>query len=418
VKHPFVLILLLSVSVTGIAATINVPVDQPTIQAAIDAAKTGDRVLVAPGTYFENINFAGKAIVLSSSGGKKVTIIDGGHAGSVVTFNSGEGQKSALHGFTLQNGSGEEGGGIYIYLTSPRITGNIVTHNTALNGGGGIAVTFSSAYVQGNLITNNSQTPGYSGGVGGGGIEVGGAGAAQIIGNLIQNNRWTSANGGGMSLFAAGTPTLKNNIIEGNVAYTDGQGGGIYIVNDSDALIVQNLIYNNVAGQGSGIYFGVPDGYRGPLLINNTIVGTSSSVQGSAVYADGYYDQVLFYNNLLIGAGDTSVLYCDSTYDQTSPTLTNNDGYSLNGTGIGGACSPQNGVNGNLSIDPLFVGKTNFRLKALSPVIDAGDNSAPDLPPLDLAGKPRIVNGKGGPSGIIDMGAYEYHPSTPPLTPE
>src|SRR5579862_8970739 len=70
------------------AATIHVPTDQPTIQAAINAASTGDTVLVAPGTYYENINFSGKAITVTSSGGPSATTIDGGHTTSVVKFAS------------------------------------------------------------------------------------------------------------------------------------------------------------------------------------------------------------------------------------------------------------------------------------------------------------------------------------------
>lgn len=411
-------VLCLLLSAAPYAAVIHVPADQPTIQAAINAAKNGDIVLVAPGTYFENINFAGKAIAVKSSGGRKVTIIDGGHAGSVVTFNTGEGLKSSLSGFTIQNGSGgyasgDDGGGIYISNSSPTITGNIVTNNTACDGGAGIAVLFSSALVQGNTVSNNSQL-GCSGGVGGAGIEVGGAGSAQIIGNTIQNNSWASSSGGGIAVDAAGTPTLMNNIIRGNVAYSHGQGGGIYIINVSDALIVQNLIYNNTAGQGSGIYFGVVYGYRGPLLVNNTIVGTSSSPQGSAVYADGFDDQVQFFNNLMIGPRGANAVYCDSTYDQTPPTFTNNDAYSANGSGLQGTCAAQGSSNGNISADPMFAGTvSNFHLKAGSPAIDAGDNSAPNLRPLDLSGKPRIVNGDGDGLVIIDMGAYEYQPPAP-----
>jgi polygalacturonase len=68
---------LLSATFSQAATTIHVPADQPTIQSGINAASNGDTVLVAPGTYKENINFSGKAITLKSSGGARVTIIDG-----------------------------------------------------------------------------------------------------------------------------------------------------------------------------------------------------------------------------------------------------------------------------------------------------------------------------------------------------
>ncbi len=398
--------LLLSISILfpttrAAAHTIHVPKDQPTIQAGINAANNGDTVLVAPGTYYETINFDGKAITVKSSGGAKATIIDGGNAGSVVTFESGEGLTTVLKGFTIQHGSASnEGGGIYIAISSPTVEKNIVTENTAGNGGAGIAVDFSSALVQENTVTNNSQILGYSGGVGGGGIEIGGAGAAQIISNTIENNSWSSSDGGGMTLFAAGTPTLENNIIQGNSAYD--QGGGIWIVNESNAVIVQNLIYNNTAAQGSGIYFLVPEGNAGPVFVNNTIVGTSSSSDGSAVYAGGFDGQVDFYNNLMIGSSGTNAVYCDSTYSTTPPTFTNNDSYSASGSGLEGTCAGQASENGNLSVNPLFRGKTNFRVKAGSPIIGAGDVAAPDLPAKDLSGGARIIDGK------IDMGVYEY----------
>src|SRR6266498_3696267 len=88
----------ISVTVEG-PPTIIVPSDQPTIQSAINVATDGDRVLVAPGTYFENINFGKKAITVTSESGPQDTIIDGGSADSVVFFISGEGRDSVLKGF-------------------------------------------------------------------------------------------------------------------------------------------------------------------------------------------------------------------------------------------------------------------------------------------------------------------------------
>ena len=80
------------------AGIINVPADQPTIQAAIDASLGGGHeVVVAPGTYNEVIDFMGKSITLRSSDGPELTIISGsGLNWTVVTcrFNHLFGSKA------------------------------------------------------------------------------------------------------------------------------------------------------------------------------------------------------------------------------------------------------------------------------------------------------------------------------------
>ena len=198
--------------------TINVPGGQPTIQAGINAAINGDTVLVAPGTYFENINFNGKAITVTSSAGAAQTIIDGGGKASVVTFSSGEGINSALNGFTVQNGAaGYAGGGLDINGASPTITNNTIQNNKACAEGGGIAVGNGSPVIQGNTIQNNTQSS-CSGGSGGGGIALLGASGTRVIGNVIMNNSWPSGYGGGISMNGAGSVLVQNNVIAGNTA--------------------------------------------------------------------------------------------------------------------------------------------------------------------------------------------------------
>ncbi len=417
-KNPLIFTVLLSfvAAASSQASVIHVPGDQPTIQAGINAAVATDTVVVDPGTYFENINFGGKAITVTSASGPAVTIIDGRNISPVATFSHGELPGSVLNGFTLQHGAstfqtGYMAGGVYISGSSPTISANTIQDNTACGGGGGIAIENGSPRIENNMILNNSQA-GCTGGIGGGGISVGGAGTGQIIGNVISGNKWTSGDGGGISLFASGAVTVKGNFISGNSASgvsPAAQGGGISIVNDSPALIVQNLISDNVADQGAGISFLVPSGSQGPTLVNNTIVNNTITQQGSAIYASGFYNLVQFFNNLLIGQRGQSALYCDGSYSSQPPIVANSDAFSPGGTGFGGVCAGLATQNGNLTADPKFLNKFfNFKLKASSPAIDAGTNSAPGLPRKDLFGRPRIVDGNGDGTAVIDMGAYEF----------
>ena len=109
------------------------------IQTAIDNAVDTDEIVVAPGTYFETIDFLGKAITLRSSGGPDVTTIDAGGfggLGTVVTCESGEGANTVLEGLTITGGLDFGGGGMNNDGTSPTVIGCIFSYNIAVNGGG------------------------------------------------------------------------------------------------------------------------------------------------------------------------------------------------------------------------------------------------------------------------------------------
>jgi hypothetical protein len=64
---------------------------------------------------------------------------------------------------------------------------------------------------------------------------------------------------------------------------------------------------------------------------------------------------------------------------------------------------------GNIHEDPLFLSYSEHfcALQEGSPCIDAGLNLS-DLPPWDLLGNPRIWDGNGNDTAVVDMGAYEY----------
>ena len=103
---PFLMLILSALS----AATYTVPGDYAAIQAAITTTIDGDSIIVAPGFYYENIDFLGKAIVITSRFEIEndtllidSTVIDGLENGSVCTFKNVENINSVLSGFTLKN---------------------------------------------------------------------------------------------------------------------------------------------------------------------------------------------------------------------------------------------------------------------------------------------------------------------------
>ncbi|MGB9148384.1 MAG: DUF1565 domain-containing protein, partial [Acidobacteriaceae bacterium] len=130
------------------------PADAPTIQQAIDQASAGDTVLIASGTYHENIDFLGKAITVEGSGKPSATILDGG-GDTVVAIHHGEGRSSILENLTVQNGAPItwQGGGIYISGASPTIQDDIIQNNI----GCGIGAYNSAPLISGNVVSGTTE---------------------------------------------------------------------------------------------------------------------------------------------------------------------------------------------------------------------------------------------------------------------
>lgn len=453
--HFRTLSLLIVLSVTALAhaqTVIRVPADQPSIQAGIDAAQIGDTVLVAPGTYFEMIDFKGKAITVTSSDGPAHTIIDGSHLVDwIVKFVNGETRSAVLNGFSITNACADSWpvndptrncGGIIVRpgmsgfssSTNPTITNNVIHHNF----GKGILAYFAGALIRGNTVsyTSTQYDPRYDFGCDysdGNGITIqGGDVVSEIVGNIVEYNTGHAAQGGGIDISGPVT-TVSNNIIRYNQAECN--GGGIYVYMNN-VSIVQNLIYGNiarVAGGGIFLQVGSSSNYStGPVqvfIVNNTLVANTINpnpslyrryFDGSQIAAGAYVSQTGLFNNLLIANDSYSAVYCDATYSYLNATplvLDHNDIFNSSGSRFGGGvwCQDFTGSNGNIAVDPQFVnaGVGDFHLLAGSPAIDTGDNSVASLPGTDLSGNTRIQRATTASYANVDMGVYEAVPAVP-----
>ena len=202
--------IILVFSISAMAATINVPTDQPTIQDGIDAASDYDTVLVAPGIYDGLINFDGKLIVVKSETGPLATIITGPATmySALVTFENDETEEAVLEGFTLLGGWL----GVYCAGSGPTIRYNILK-NQQTTDWAAVAIAY----------------PGYPP------EAIGGAAPARIINNTIIN----CANGG-VSCFSMETAVVRNNIIAFNENY------GLHLA----SFMTLDNSYNDVYGNG------------------------------------------------------------------------------------------------------------------------------------------------------------------------
>lgn len=320
------------------ANTINVPNDYSSIQEGIDNAVDGDTVLVAEGTYVENVNFSGKNITVGSlfltdgdTSHISKTIIDGDQSGHVIEFSNAETISSILIGFTITNGLSANGGGIYCNGSSPTLKNLIINENEATSSGGGIYLYNSNPTLSNVVISENESE--YDGG----GINC--YSSSPTINRAAIYANTTKWNGGGISCFYNSHPTLTNVTISNNTAYQD--GCGIACLYNSSVDLLNSIIWNNnnheifVASSGELTveYSDILGGSAGIETLGNAIVNwIEGNINEDPLFVDPFNnDYNLHPASPCIDAGDPDPAYND-------PDGTRNDmgAYSFRQSGIRG----------------------------------------------------------------------------------
>ena len=247
------------------AKIIHVPADQPSIQAGINNAVNGDTVLVAQGTFVENLDFKGKNIVVGSlfliTGDTSYisqTVIDGNNYSTVVTFKSRENNSALLTGFSVTHGKGKDqaptgawpydyiGGGITCRDSSnPRLVGLRIFENTAPYGAG-VCIRQANPVLENVIILQNTSSHT------GGGIYCYYY-SSPILKNVIIQKNTSVFWGGGVACLLNSSSTFQNCFIAENIS---NEGGGIYCFEQSNASLENTTITKNIAYERGGGFYG------------------------------------------------------------------------------------------------------------------------------------------------------------------
>ncbi len=204
-----------------------------TVQAAIDAASTGDTIRICAGTYVGNVTVNKNLTLIGAGDGATAasdTLLDAAGSGRVVQVNSGV--TATLRSLRLTGGnlSGNTGGGMNNFGTVTLLSCTVTGNRADLNGGG--IFNFGTLALSGCTVSNNTT------GSSGGGIDNNGAsvGTVTLTGCQISGN--TAQVGGGLDNFNGGTVTIDSTSITGNTATQAGGGGGVR--NNSGTATLQN----------------------------------------------------------------------------------------------------------------------------------------------------------------------------------
>ncbi|GAA5818431.1 MAG: DUF11 domain-containing protein [Methanobrevibacter sp. CfCl-M3] len=308
-----------------------VGVNGTTIQDAVNAASSGDTVIIPAGTYTgdgnRNININGKNLTIKGSGdvvidaqntsGTRIFTVSNGmvnitglkmqnsasgyNHGGAVYFTSGSGGSSVINcSFTNCNnmGSNSMGGAVYFKSNGSVINCNFTNTNSGDNGG---AVYFSSdsvCSVTGSTFINTTTTM-YTSFCGGGIFFSGSNGNITVTDSTFINT--SAGKGGGIHLYSAANALIDNCRFDSNLAV--GDMGAIGIDQCSNVVINNSVIKNNTATSRAG-GIGVGARYSTPssnVVIENCNITGNRANNSSELNAGG-----IAFN----ATGDSKIVNC------------------------------------------------------------------------------------------------------------
>jgi len=285
------------------AATLLVPQQYATIQAAVNAAANGDEVVVANGTYTGagnvDVDFLGLAITIRSANGAASCVIDCQQSARAFHLHSGESATSVIQGFTVRNGDGgTDGGAVFCDGTSALILDCVFEDNTAYTGGaisapGGfpevIGCKFggNSADVGGAIsifngggVVNSCAFSGNTASYWGGAVVLNWSTATARY-NTFEGNSSPIGQGGALACVYGTTLTMHGSSFAGNSA----TAGGALFMRDADVFVFTTEFEENRASEGGAVFLMNPyDSTPAFLDLEQcSFTGNGASVSGGAI---------------------------------------------------------------------------------------------------------------------------------------
>jgi predicted outer membrane repeat protein len=256
-----------------------------TIQAAIDAATSGDTIVLGSGTFTEHGIVIDKDLTIQGQGASATIVQAAATAGGVDdrVFEVNSGVTATLEDLTVQNGkrswaSGYAcpacGGGIR-NLGNLTLTRCTIKDNAAIVGGG--------IHNEGTLAINESTLTGNRGKVvfdGYGGGVYNNGGTVTITDSVFTDNVGSMKGGGIYN--ASGTVTVTDTIFSGNSASSEGGG----ICNNAGTLTVTACTFSSNSAPGIGWGGGIKAG--GTVTVTDSTFSDNTGGQGGgAIAANG-----------------------------------------------------------------------------------------------------------------------------------